>query len=40
MMLPVAELIRLLQAMDKEEAKRLEKNNIQFKMERGQRNPY
>lgn len=38
-MLPAAEMIRLLQAMDKEEAKRLEKNNIQFKLERGQRNP-
>ncbi|MBQ9336803.1 MAG: hypothetical protein IJS14_05850 [Lentisphaeria bacterium] len=34
-MLPVQDLIRILQAMDKEEARRLEKNNIQFRMERG-----
>ena len=32
---PVQELIRILQAMDKEEARRLEKNDIKFKLERG-----
>ena len=38
-MLPAAEMVRILQAMDKEEAKRLEKNDLKFKLERGQRIP-
>ena len=38
-MLPAKEMIRILQAMDKEEAKRLEKNDLKFKLERGQRIP-